>query len=224
MSTGERIIWGASGLLSFIFPISLSALGRRPGRSREGEASRGAKAPSRKRLIKLSARRAPQSAWPARCAGWPALRGKRNPDRSCCRWRQRQAWDVRAASPQSPLPFAVTLVASRCDKPFARSPEKFRQQRVRLAPAHHQTGSAPIMIWFWAQLLGDVSDDVLDGPNVAFVIDGPNLIAFVIVDLWVAALVDDGAQFLRPLAGCLKRPHRTLANSHEALTDVDAVG
>jgi hypothetical protein len=43
-----------------------------------------------------------------------------------------------------------------------------------------------------AQLHSDVSDDVLDAPNlVGFIIDGPNIIAFLIVDLWVATLVDD---------------------------------
>ena len=66
--------------------------------------------------------------------------------------------------------------------------------------------------------------DVLDGPNlVSCIIDGPNLIAFLIVDLWVAALVDDGTQFFRPLAGCFKRPHRTLSNSDEALTSVNTI-
>src|SRR5262249_13026918 len=74
---------------------------------------------------------------------------------------------------------------------------------------------------FSAQLLSDVSDDVLDGPNlVGFIIDGPKIIAFLTVDVWVAALVDDGTQFFRPLAGCFKRPHRTAANSDEALSVV----
>jgi hypothetical protein len=74
--------------------------------------------------------------------------------------------------------------------------------------------SRPARLWFSAKFFGDVSDDVLDGPN---------LIAFVTVDLWVAALVDYGTKFFRPLAGRLKRPHRALANSDETLTTVNTI-
>jgi hypothetical protein len=77
---------------------------------------------------------------------------------------------------------------------------------------------------FSAELFSDVSDDVLDGPNlVGCIIDGPNLIAFLIVDSRVAALVDDGTQFFRSLAGYFKRPHRTLSDSDEALTSVNTI-
>jgi hypothetical protein len=43
-----------------------------------------------------------------------------------------------------------------------------------------------------SQILGDVSYDILDRSE---------LIAFVVAR-WIAALVDDGAQLLRPASGC----------------------
>ena len=65
--------------------------------------------------------------------------------------------------------------------------------------------------------------DGLDGSNLFALMSGLNLFAFVIVDLWVAALVDDGTEFFAPLAGCLERPRRAFANSDEALTILNAI-
>jgi len=63
-------------------------------------------------------------------------------------------------------------------------------------------------------LLGNVSDNILDGPH---------LILFTIMVCRIAALVDDGAQLFCPLTSCLKRPYRRFANSDEALTITNAI-
>lgn len=60
----------------------------------------------------------------------------------------------------------------------------------------------------------NVLDDVLDSTNI---------VAFAIVARWVAPLVDDGAQRLCPVSGCLQRPHWRLANSEEMLAVVNAI-
>ncbi|MFZ1149595.1 MAG: hypothetical protein WAR76_07665 [Xanthobacteraceae bacterium] len=69
------------------------------------------------------------------------------------------------------------------------------------------------VLWFRAQLLGNVSDDVLDRRDI---------ILFV-VTRGVVALVENGAQLLCLVSGCLKRPHWSRADSDEVLTVVYAI-
>jgi hypothetical protein len=62
-------------------------------------------------------------------------------------------------------------------------------------------------------VLGNVLDEPLDRRDI---------IQFVIIR-GVVALVENGAQLLRSVAGCLKRPYRSLADPDEVLTVSNAV-
>ncbi len=51
-------------------------------------------------------------------------------------------------------------------------------------------------LWVGLQVLSDVSEDVLDRPDIVL----------SVVKRGVLALVENGAQLLSPVAGCLKGP------------------
>ena len=109
MSTAERIAWG---LLSFIVLIVWLRWEGTPEDQRKGDASRGAEAPGRKRLINLSARRVPRSAWArvhGRCAELRALGVRQTCRRSCSQQPPLTFGDFHAATQLQHSEFAVAL-------------------------------------------------------------------------------------------------------------------